>query len=83
MMLRAGAAHPGMMVKCTLHRNDLPAPPPFTRGGPGTHPADSSASVLSIICPQDLEEDVGVGSVVGELQETGKAAHPKLQGENK
>lgn len=44
---------------------------------------DSSASVFSIICAQDLEEDVGVGSVVGELQETCEAAHPELQEEQK
>lgn len=62
--------------KCTLHRNDPPS-------RDSAHPVDSSASVFSIICAQDLEEDVGVGSVVGELQETGEAAHPELQEEQK
>lgn len=68
-----------------MHRMHLPSP--FDRSGPAlrdsAHPADSSASVLSVICAQDLEEDVGVGSVVGELQETGEAAHPELQREEK
>ena len=42
------------------------------------HPADASASVLSIVGPQDFEEDVRVGAVVGELQEAGETAHAKL-----
>lgn len=63
-------------------------PSPFDRSGPqalrdSAHPANSSASVLSVICAKDLEEDVGVGPVVGELQETGEAAHPELQREEK
>lgn len=44
------------------------------------YPIDSSASVFSIICPQDFEEDVGVGAIVGELQEAGETAHTKLWG---
>lgn len=44
------------------------------------YPIDSSASVFSIICSQDFEEDVGVGAIVGELQEAGETAHTKLQG---
>lgn len=53
---------------------------PPLRPRDSAHPAHSSASVFSIIGAQDLEEDVRVGSVVGELQETGEAAHPELQG---
>lgn len=64
-----------------------PLPSPSARSGPtlrySAHPVDSSASVFSIVCAQDLEEDVGVGSVVGELQETCEAAHPELQEEQK
>lgn len=79
MMLRAGAAHPGIMEMHPCHPTGVHYSPTVTR--PFAHPADSSTSVFSIICTQDLEEDVGVGSVVSELQETGEAAHPELQGE--
>lgn len=47
------------------------------------YPIDSSAPVFSIICSKDFEEDVGVGAIVSELQETGEAAHTKLQGRGK
>lgn len=47
------------------------------------YPIDSSAPVFSIICSKDFEEDVGVGAIVGELQETGETAHTKLQGRGK
>lgn len=76
MMLRAGAAHAGIMETHVVETLYSPA---VTQ--PFAHPADSSASVFSVICAQNLEEDVGVGSVVSELQETGEAAHPELQGE--
>lgn len=48
-----------------------------------TYPADSSPTVLSVVCAQDLKEDIGVGAVVGELQEAGQATHAKLQPHNK
>lgn len=58
--------------------------PPFahsgTRRSGSAYPADSPSPVFSVICAQDFKEDVGVGAVVGELQETGEAAHPKLWG---
>lgn len=44
-----------------------------------TYPIDSTSPVFSIICPQDLKEDVGVGAIVSELQEAGETAHTKLQ----
>lgn len=47
------------------------------------YPIDSSAPVLSVICSEDFKEDVGVGTIVGELQEAGEAAHTKLQGGEK
>lgn len=78
MRLRAGASHPGNYgnARCV---ETIPPPPSLH----SAHPVDSSASVFSIICAQDLEEDVGVGSVVGELQETREAAHPELKEEQK
>lgn len=63
--------------------------PPFThsrtphRGSVlTTYPTDSPSSIFSIICAQDFKEDVGVSAVVSELQETGQAAHPELQGKD-
>lgn len=47
-----------------------------------TYPTDSPSSIFSIICAQDFKEDVGVSAVVSELQETGQAAHPELQGKD-
>lgn len=44
-----------------------------------TYPIDSSAPIFSIICSKDFEEDVGVGAIVGELQEAGETAHTKLK----
>lgn len=47
-----------------------------------TYPTDSSSPIFSIICSQDFKEDVGISAVVSELQETGEAAHSKLQGQD-
>lgn len=56
--------------------------PPFAHSGTrrigSAYPTDSPSPVFSVICAQDFEEDVGVSAVVGEFQETGEAAHPKL-----
>lgn len=46
-----------------------------------THPADSPSSVLSIVCSQDFKENVGICSIISELQETSEATHSKLQRE--
>ncbi len=60
--------------------------PPFTHSNTAhrgsiltTYPTDSSAPVFSVICSQNFKEDVGVGSVVCELQETGEATHSELK----
>lgn len=48
--------------------------------GLSAYPIDSSAPVFSIVCSKDFKEDVGVGAIVGELQEAGETAHTKLPG---
>lgn len=74
------------LCKCTRHVR-VEIIPPFAHSGArrssSAYPADSPSPVLSVICAQDFEEDVGVGAVVGELQETGEAAHPELRREEK
>lgn len=44
-----------------------------------SYPADSTASVFSVVGPQDLKEDVGVGAVVIKLQQAGETAHTSLK----
>lgn len=74
------------LCKCT-RRVRVEIIPPFAHSGAtrsgSAYPADSPSPVFSVICAQDFEEDVGVGAVIGELQETGEAAHPKLWGKTK
>lgn len=57
---------------------------PHRRSVLNTYPTDSSSSVFSVIRSKDFEEDVGVGAIVCELQETCQATDTKLgkQGQN-
>lgn len=44
-----------------------------------SYPADSTASVFSVVGPQDLKVDVGVGAVIIKLQQAGETAHSSLK----
>lgn len=88
--VRAGAVKfPGKSQKVCKSTPEMSPPPthsntPNTRGfALTTYPSDSSSPVFSIICSQDFKEDVGVGAIVIELQETGEAAHSILQTHDK
>lgn len=44
-----------------------------------SYPADSTASVFSVVGPQDLKVDVGVAAIVIKLQQAGETVHSSLK----
>lgn len=43
-----------------------------------SYPADSTATVLSVVSAQDLKMDVGVGAIVIKLQQAGQTTYTSL-----